>query len=81
MTKRSVSDKVLHDKPFNISKASECDGYKRDIASMGYTFFNKLSATHKGTHAKFLKKLTRGLKNDAENLVNFHASSYKSGNL
>ena len=53
MTKRSVSDKVLHDKPFNTPKASECDGYKRDIASMVYTFFNKLSATHKGTHAKF----------------------------
>ena len=31
--------------------------------------------------AKFKGKLTRGLKNDMRNLVNFHASSQKSGNL
>ena len=28
--------------------------------------------------AKFKKKVTRGLKNDINNLVNFHASSRKS---
>ena len=31
--------------------------------------------------AKFKGKLTRGLKNDRSNLVNFHASSQNSGNL
>ena len=31
--------------------------------------------------AKFNGKLTRGLKNDIRNLVNFHASSRKSENL
>ena len=31
--------------------------------------------------AKFKGKLTCGLKNDLGNLVNFHASSRKSGNL
>ena len=31
--------------------------------------------------AKFKGKLTRGLKNDIRNLVNFNASSGKSGNL
>ena len=31
--------------------------------------------------AKFKAKLTRGLKNDIMNLVNFHASSRKSENL
>ena len=31
--------------------------------------------------AKFKGKLTRGLKNDTKNLVNFHASSQKSVNL
>ena len=30
---------------------------------------------------KFKGKLTRGLKNDIRNLVNFHASSQESGNL
>ena len=31
--------------------------------------------------AQFKGKLTRGLKNDLKNLVNFHASSRKSENL
>ena len=31
--------------------------------------------------AKLIEKLTGGLKNDIRNLVNFHASSCKSGNL
>ena len=31
--------------------------------------------------AKVTGKLTLGLKNDIRNLVNFHASSRKSGNL
>ena len=31
--------------------------------------------------AKFKGKLTCGLKNDLRNLVNFHASSLRSGNL
>ena len=31
--------------------------------------------------AKFKGKLTRGLKNDIRNFVNFHASSQKSGNF
>ena len=31
--------------------------------------------------AKFKGKLTRGLKNEIRNLVNFHASSRKSENL
>ena len=31
--------------------------------------------------AKFKGKLTSGLKNDLRNLVNFHESSWKSGNL
>ena len=31
--------------------------------------------------AKFKGKLTRGLKNDIRNLVNFHASSRKSENF
>ena len=33
------------------------------------------------TDVKFERKLTRGLKNNIRNLVNFHASSRKSDNL
>ena len=50
-----------------------------------YCFSKKLSEelcvmTLKGV-AKFKRKLTCGLKNDIRNLVNFHASSWKSENL
>ena len=39
-----------------------------------------MSMTLRGD-AKFKGKLTRGLKDDIINLVNFHASNQKSGNL
>ena len=50
-----------------------------------YCFSKKLSEelcvmTQKGV-AKFKRKLPCGLKNDIRNLVNFHASSWKSENL
>ena len=32
-------------------------------------------------YAKFKEKLTCGFENDLRNLVNFYASSWKSGNL
>ena len=34
LAKRTVSDKVLRDKAFNIAKNSTCDGYQRGLASM-----------------------------------------------
>ena len=40
----------------------------------------KFFMTLKGD-AKFKRKVIRGLKNDVNNLVNFHASSQKSENL
>ena len=36
-----VSNKVLHDKPFNITKNLKYDGYQRSLASMVYKFFDK----------------------------------------
>ena len=50
-----------------------------------YSFSKKLSEelcvmTQKGV-AKFKRKLPCGLKNDIRNLVNFHASSWKSENM
>ena len=41
LTRRAVSDKILHDKAFNIAKNPKYDGYQRCIALMVYTFFNK----------------------------------------
>ena len=38
---RRTSDKVLHDKAFNIAKNPKYDGYQRGIASVIYKCFDK----------------------------------------
>ena len=56
LTKRTVADKILRDKAFNISKDPKYDGYQRGLASMVYIFFDKKS---KGSSAKHVNtKLT-----------------------
>ena len=40
-TRATASDKILHNKAFNIAKNPKYDGYKRGLASMVYKFFNK----------------------------------------
>ena len=37
--RRTVLDKVLRDKAFNIVKNPKYDGYQRGVASMVYKFF------------------------------------------
>ena len=41
LTRRTVSDKILRDKTFNIAKNSKYDRYQRGLASMVYKFFDK----------------------------------------
>ena len=41
LTRRRASDKILHDKAFNITKNPKYDGYQRGIASLVYKFFDK----------------------------------------
>ena len=41
LKKRTVADKVLRDKAFNIAKYPKCDGYQRGLRSMVYKFFDK----------------------------------------
>ena len=43
LRKRTVADKVLKDKAFNIAKDPKYDGYQRGLASMVYKFFDKKS--------------------------------------
>ena len=45
LTRRTTSDKVLHDKAFNIAKNPKCDGYQRGLASVVYKCFDKKSAS------------------------------------
>ena len=41
LTRRTVSDKILRDKAFNIAKNPKYDGYQRGFASMVYKFFDR----------------------------------------
>ena len=42
LARRTASDKVLRDKVFNIDKNPKYDGYQGGLASMVYTFFDKI---------------------------------------
>ena len=41
LNRRTIADKVLHDKAFNIAKNTKYDGYQRGLASIVYKFFDK----------------------------------------
>ena len=41
LTRRTASDKILHEKVFNIAKYPKYDGNQRGFASMVYKYFNK----------------------------------------
>ena len=43
LTKRTVADKILRNRAFNIAKDPKYDGYERGLASMVYKFFDKKS--------------------------------------
>ena len=45
LKRRTVSDKILRDKAFNIAKNPKYDGYQRGHASMVYKFFDKKTAS------------------------------------
>ena len=45
LTKRTIADKILKNKAFNIAKDPKYDGYQRGLASMVYKFFDKKSAS------------------------------------
>ena len=40
VTKRTVADKILKNRAFDIAKGPKCDGYQRGLASMVYKFFD-----------------------------------------
>ena len=43
LTKRTVADKILKNKAFNIAKNPKHDGHQRGLTSMVYKFFDKKS--------------------------------------
>ena len=45
LNRRTASGKILRDKAFNIAKNPKYDGYQRELASMVYKSFDKMSAS------------------------------------
>ena len=45
LTKRTIADKILRNRAFNIAKDPKYDGYQRGLASMVYKCFGKKSAS------------------------------------
>ena len=45
LTKRTVADKILKNKAFDIAKDNKYDGYQRGLASMVYKFFDSKVAS------------------------------------
>ena len=41
LSRRTIADKVLRDKAFNIAKNTKYDGYQRGLASIVYKLFDK----------------------------------------
>ena len=41
LARRTVSDKILHNRAFNIAKNPKYDGYQKGLALMVYKFFYK----------------------------------------
>ena len=62
LARRTVSDKVLRDKAFNIAKNTKYDGYQRALASMVYNFFDKkLTSSGVNTEVKHNEQLAKEL--------------------
>ena len=44
LTRRTASDKILRDKSFDFTKNPKYDGYQRELASMVYKGFDKITS-------------------------------------
>ena len=62
LAKRTESDRLLRDKPFEIASNPKYDGDQCRLASMIYKFFDKKSAGYKNSAS--------GINNENQQLVN-----------
>ena len=52
LRRRAASDRILHDKPFDIAKNHKYDGYQRSISSKVYKVLDKKTAGGSATLAR-----------------------------
>ena len=55
LQKKTIADKILRDKAFNIAKDTKYDGYQRGLASMVYKLFDKKSEGSGAKHVNNIK--------------------------
>ena len=59
LTRRTASDKILHDKAFNFAKYLNYDGCQHGLASMVYKVFDKKTSRRAATLARSKTLATR----------------------
>ena len=77
LTKRTIADKILKNKAFDIAKDPKYDGYQRGLASMVYKFFDskvsgsgtKLITENKQLANELHKPIIRKFENIFENNI------------
>ena len=72
LPRRTSSNKILHDKAFNIAKNPKYDGYQRGLASMVYKCFDKKTSGSAATLPRSETLTTRATRNK---------SSFKNENM
>ena len=72
LPRRTSSNKILHDKAFNIAKNPKYDGYQRGLASMVYKCFDKNTSGSAATLPRSETLTTRATRNK---------SSFKNENM
>ena len=70
LTKRTVADKILKNKAFDIAKDPKYDGYQRELASMVYKFFDsKVASPDKKSVGSGAKRVNTKLISQNEQLA------------
>ena len=70
LTKRTVADKILKNKAFDIAKDPKYDGYQRGLASMVYKFFDsKATSPHKKSVGSGAKRVNTKITPQNEQLA------------
>ena len=74
LTKRTVADKILRNRAFNVAKDPKYDEYQRGLASMVYKFFDKkfASLTDKSTEGSGAKHVNTKLTPQNQQLAEEH---------
>ena len=57
LTKITISDKILKDSAYEITRSRRYDGYQRALASIVYKFFDKKTASGISVNEKLAKEL------------------------